>query len=211
MRSTSGPLILLLLAVARGLRSPAPRCRRCAGSALRAGFGTPVSGTPSKKKKKSRALKPREAPEDCPCHSGLSYSACCGPAHDDFTTVATPEALLRSRYAAFSLRLPGYLADTTHPSHKDFDADRDKRVAALSKGLEASRFTALRVGKQASLGDDVHEITFEADIQPVTQRGYGARAATLYERSVFKREPRGHWLYAEGLDVNAETAKGAPA
>ena len=128
--------------------------------------------------------------------------------HDDFTTVATPEALLRSRYAAFSLRLPGFLADSTHPPHRDYDPDRARRVATLAKGLDASRFTALRVKAQRPLGDDAHEITFEADVQPVTQRGHGAKAVTLFERSIFKRAAAGrHWLYAEGLDVNAETTK----
>ena len=38
---------------------------------------------------------------DCPCHSGLRYSACCEPFHQRAAIAETPEKLMRSRYAAF--------------------------------------------------------------------------------------------------------------
>ena len=79
-------------------------------------------------------------------------------------------------------------------------------MAKLGKGLDDSRFTALRVGAQRSIDDDTHEIVFEADVQPRQQRGYGAKAVTLFERSIFARRD-GAWLYREGLDVNAEATK----
>ena len=201
--SRTAVVLLLAFNVAQGfVAKPQPRCvlRRDAG------FGAATNRQP-KKKKKDAAPKPKPPPELCPCHSGLPYATCCAQYHADHTTVPDPESLLRSRYAAFSLMLPEFLVDTTHPDHKDYGSGtRAERVAKMSKGLEASRFTALRVKCQECKGDDEHEITFEADIQPAKQRGYGAKAVTLFERSVFKRR-EGVWLYAEGLDVNAETTK----
>ena len=85
--------------------------------------------------------------------------------------------------------------------------DTEAWVKKLGKGLDASRFTDLRVCKECDLGDS-YEITFEADMQPVQQRGYGAKAVTLFERSVFMQR-EGRWLYREGKDVNAETTKAA--
>src|SRR4051794_32459438 len=61
----------------------------------------------------------RSPPRDCPCHSGLRYGACCGPFHEGAEAAATPEALMRSRYAAFSLGLGAYLVRTLHSSHAD--------------------------------------------------------------------------------------------
>ena len=203
---------LAALAPSQAFVAPQRAVRRCE-SRVGAGFGAPVNKAPKKKKKsrlESEAPKaPKARPEMCPCHSGLPYATCCEPCHADHRVVASPEMLLRSRYAAFSLQLPEYLVDTTHRDHKDHDDDRPRWVAKVSKGLDATRFTALRVKAQRSLGDDEHEITFEADLQPVQQRGYGAKAVTLFERSIFRRGDDGTWLYAEGLDVNAETTKAA--
>ncbi|HAU19042.1 MAG TPA: hypothetical protein DCS72_11975, partial [Marinobacter adhaerens] len=42
---------------------------------------------------------------NCPCGSGKSYSECCQPLHHG-EAASTPEALMRSRYAAFVLKLP---------------------------------------------------------------------------------------------------------
>ncbi|KAH8053062.1 hypothetical protein JL722_9727 [Aureococcus anophagefferens] len=137
--------------------------------------------------------------------AGCPHATCCAQYHADHTTVPDPESLLRSRYAAFSLMLPEFLVDTAHRTTRTTGPARSG-ASKMSKGLEASRFTALRVKCQECKGDDEHEITFEADIQPAKQRGYGAKAVTLFERSVFRRR-EGVWLYAEGLDVNAETTK----
>jgi uncharacterized protein YchJ len=48
---------------------------------------------------------------DCPCHSGRRYRECCEPLHQG-RDAETPEALMRSRYAAFALGLGDYIAKT---------------------------------------------------------------------------------------------------
>jgi SEC-C motif-containing protein len=64
---------------------------------------------------------PRHFP--CPCRSGeddpLPYSACCQVWHrglDEGVHAPTPEALMRSRYSAYSIGLIHYLLATWHPS-----------------------------------------------------------------------------------------------
>ncbi len=54
---------------------------------------------------------------DCPCHSGLRYRDCCRPYHEGERPAPTPEALMRSRYAAFALGLDAYLDRTLVRDH----------------------------------------------------------------------------------------------
>ena len=192
------------------LAPPVPGCSLAACRAKSGGFGATTNKAPSKKTKAKAFTKKQaqleadritNAPARCPCHSGLDYKACCAPCHAKATTAATPEALLRSRYAAFSLELPSYLAATTHPLHDDFDKDRVAWVQRLAKGLDASYFEGLRVLAQSAISDDEHEITFEADVRPRdSPEGAGV---TLHERSRFARED-GVWFYREGLDVSSK-------
>ena len=54
----------------------------------------------------------------CPCGLPAPLAACCGRYHDGALAAPTPEALMRSRYAAFALGTPAaidYLVATHHP------------------------------------------------------------------------------------------------
>ena len=50
----------------------------------------------------------------CPCQSLLEYNVCCGRYHKGKLTAPTAEALMRSRYSAYSLQLGRYLFKTWH-------------------------------------------------------------------------------------------------
>ena len=52
--------------------------------------------------------------EPCPCHSGRTYGACCRPWHHG-APAPTPEALMRSRFAAYALGLVDHIVATTDP------------------------------------------------------------------------------------------------
>ena len=114
------------------------------------------------------------------------------------TAAATPEALLRSRYAAFSLELPSYLAATTHPLHDDFDKDTAAWVRRLAKGLDASYFEGLRVLAQKAISDDEHEIKFYRPPSREWDRGDGPAR---------KRRPREEY---PGPDWMEKAAAAAP-
>lgn len=80
---------------------------------------------------------------NCPCGSGLVYNTCCQPLHEG-AAADSPEALMRSRFSAFSLNLESYLIDSWHeetrPSRLDLDtATQWKRLEIISAGKEGNR------------------------------------------------------------------------
>jgi SEC-C motif-containing protein len=125
------------------------------------------------------------APRDCPCHSGLRYAVCCGRFHRG-ARPDTPEALMRSRYAAFALGLGEYLVATLASSHPDLARPREELVRDLSRIKERQRFLGLRIVHAE--GD---EVLFDARI---FERGQDRSFAEL---STFVRE-EGAWKYASG-------------
>lgn len=55
---------------------------------------------------------------NCPCGSGKSYDACCGPYLIGEKRPVTPELLMRSRFTAYSMGRSEYLQETqTMPLH----------------------------------------------------------------------------------------------
>ena len=63
----------------------------------------------------------------CPCGLPHDYTKCCGPHIAGVTPAPTSEALMRSRYTAYTLALEPYLLATWHP---------DTRPAALNLNAE---------------------------------------------------------------------------
>lgn len=118
----------------------------------------------------------------CPCGRGRSYASCCEPAHRGAARqpleAQTPEALMRSRYAAYVLQDEAYLLASWHPETRPQGLD-------LADG---TRYLGLRV--HCAQGD---EVTFSATLRlPDGQR------AQLRERSTFMRLD-GRWVYVDGV------------
>ncbi|MCU1421550.1 MAG: hypothetical protein JWN36_1201 [Microbacteriaceae bacterium] len=61
----------------------------------------------------------------CPCLSGNSYDECCGRFHSGAAIAPTAEALMRSRYSAYALGLPGYILETWHASTRPASLELD--------------------------------------------------------------------------------------
>ena len=138
--------------------------------------------------------------QDCPCHSGLRYNACCEPYHAG-GVAPTPEALMRSRYAAFARGLGNYLVDTLASGHPDLDDPRPALLRALSETKNVQRFQKLLILHTAATATD-GEVLFFAGIF-----GKGTTPAKRDDRSFaelsrFTREG-GAWRYAEGRLVPA--------
>ncbi len=124
---------------------------------------------------------------DCPCGSGRGYDACCGALHHAFTaghglTASAPEALMRSRYAAFVLDLRPYLLATWHAS---------TRPAELDPPEPGLKWLGLAV-KCTAMQDADH-----GTVEFVARSKLGGRAHRLHEVSRFVRE-NGEWFYADG-------------
>lgn len=120
----------------------------------------------------------------CPCDTGRPFDECCGPILAG-TPAATAEALMRSRFTAYSLGDVAHLDVTWAP---------ETRPAQISLDPQ-QRWTRLEVidtvrGRQL---DTDGIVEFRAHFE---RRGTpGIRA----ERSRFRREA-GRWVYVDGVD-----------
>jgi SEC-C motif domain protein len=123
-------------------------------------------------------------PEPCPCGSGLAYAACCGAYHAGSLHLQAPDAqaLMRSRYSAFTLGLTDYLLATWHPRTRPTALQADG-PGVKWLGLEVRRHTLL---------DDTH-----ATVEFVARSRHAGRAQRLHETSTFVFED-GRWFYVDG-------------
>ena len=121
------------------------------------------------------------AGDACPCGSGQPYGRCCQPWHEG-GAAPTAEALMRSRYSAYVLKLEDYLLATwqvaTRPSELDLAADGSKWL-----GLDVKRH---------DVQDENH-----ARVEFVARYRIAGRGHRLHELSRFVRED-GRWFYVDG-------------
>ncbi len=122
--------------------------------------------------------KPSHAP--CPCGTA-DYAACCGRYHGG-TPAPDAEALMRSRYTAYVLKLEAYLLDTWHPR---------TRPAVLDLATDGSKWLGLEVKKHLVESDS------RATVEFVARYKIGGRAYRLHEISHFVLE-EGRWFYVAG-------------
>ena len=130
---------------------------------------------------------------DCPCGSGMDYTACCKPFHLG-KSAPTAEALMRSRYSAYVRRDGAYL-------HRTWAQEARPSKAALAQ-LSDGRWCGLTiVVATAGLADDdhgsVHFIARFVDAAGSTQQ--------MEEISLFRRD-KGRWVYVSG-DVKSTDTK----
>lgn len=120
----------------------------------------------------------------CPCTSGDTYDACCGPILSGAITAPTAERLMRSRYTAFATRDAAYLLRSWHPSTRPRELDLDDDIT----------WTRLDIRDLVAGGPFASDgvVAFEAHFRHAD----GARDS-LRERSRFLREER-VWTYLDG-------------
>lgn len=120
--------------------------------------------------------------EPCPCGGGQRYTACCGPLHAGEQPAASAEALMRSRYSAYVLKLADYLLATWHPS---------TRPSELDLAADDSKWLGLDVKRHEVQDDD------RAMVEFVARYRIAGRGHRLHELSRFVRE-EGRWFYVDG-------------
>ncbi|MCK6375254.1 MAG: hypothetical protein L6Q69_14245 [Zoogloea sp.] len=119
----------------------------------------------------------------CPCGKPLEYAACCGRHVDQGQPAPTAEALMRSRYTAFTLGRDDYLLATWHPDFRPSTLNLADDPPTKWLGLAVKRFEQT---------DDTHAV-----VEFVARYKIGGRAHRLHETSRFVRED-GNWLYLDG-------------
>ena len=119
----------------------------------------------------------------CPCGTNKQYADCCGRYLDGNAIPATAEALMRSRYTAYTLLREEYLLNTWHIS---------TRPEQLGLAEEAcNKWLGLQI-KRHEQQDDTHAL-----VEFVARYKIGGRAHRIHELSRFVRED-GRWFYVDG-------------
>jgi SEC-C motif-containing protein len=121
----------------------------------------------------------------CPCLSGETYGACCGPLHAHVVPAPTAERLMRSRYSAFVVGDAAWLLETWHPSTRPDELELDPEVRWY-------RLDVLRTERGGPL-DDRGVVEFAA------HHRVDGRAEVQREVSRFVRDPSRRWLYVDGV------------
>jgi SEC-C motif domain protein len=119
----------------------------------------------------------------CPCGSNKPYTECCARYLDDDKTPATAEALMRSRYTAYTLLREEYLLSTWHASTRPRQLNLSEEPSSKWLGLEVKRHQQ----------QDAEHATVEF----VARYKVGGRAHRLHELSRFVRVD-GRWFYLDG-------------
>ncbi len=124
----------------------------------------------------------------CPCGSGLHYSSCCAVYIEGGIPASTPEALMRSRYSAYTLAKIAYIKKTM----------RGKALSGFHPG-EAKRWArrvewvGLRVLKVVPPSENQGFVEFIASFLE------GGEPQSIHEMSEFERVG-GVWYYVDGIN-----------
>ena len=135
----------------------------------------------------------------CPCGSGSPILRCCGPYIAGAELPPTAEALMRSRYTAYTMQQEDYLRATWHPSTRPLEPIIDKNEKIQWLGLEIK--SALRLRQRKA---DLPEHPDQDTVEFVARFRIDGRAHRLHEISRFVREPdtaiggKPRWFYLDG-------------
>jgi SEC-C motif-containing protein len=130
---------------------------------------------------------------DCPCGSGNDYDACCGPLIEGTLKAPGPEALMRSRYTAFTQQAMPYIEATLHPSQRhDYDA------AGSAKWARESEWQGLEIVNVSADPEDANRSSVEFKAH------YRANGATQVHHELAEFRKTGDtWYFFDGKMVGA--------
>ncbi|MEZ4450342.1 MAG: YchJ family metal-binding protein [Nannocystaceae bacterium] len=123
----------------------------------------------------------------CPCGSGIKFKRCCLPLHLG-AAAATPEALMRSRYAAYAVGDLDYVISTTDPEGPAYRRDRAAWTEELRQFAALTTFEALEIREVGPVTGDLGEVRFFARLRR------GGADVSFEERSLFAHRG-GRWYY----------------
>jgi SEC-C motif-containing protein len=95
----------------------------------------------------------------------------------------SPEALMRSRYAAYALNNVEYIMNTTHPDSQHYSSDREAWWREIEAFCKETTFAGLDI-----LAVEPDTVTFRATLFQ------NARDVSFTERSLFQQY-NGRWMY----------------
>jgi len=124
----------------------------------------------------------------CPCGSGRTYDSCCEPFISGQALPPTAEALMRSRYSAFTVKAIDYLYQSRLPDQR-VDVNR----SMLENWANAAQWQGLEIHSIEGDGPDRTEaiMDFSAHFRMAERKLVHREVAT------FRREG-GRWYYVNG-------------
>lgn len=123
----------------------------------------------------------------CPCGSQKTYRDCCGIYHTGAQKPATPEALMRARYSAYTLAKIDFIVATMRGNAaQGFDVVDAERWA---KQVNWLKLTVLGTSQQ---NNTKNTVTF------LVQYALNGKEKFLFEKSLFEKM-NDQWYYTEGL------------
>ncbi|MDP3915967.1 MAG: YchJ family metal-binding protein [Bacteroidota bacterium] len=125
----------------------------------------------------------------CPCGSGLSYSTCCEPIISGRNDAVTAQALMRSRYVAFTLANVDYLM-RSHSARTRPVKDR-KNIEKWAKSVTWMGLSILDT-QAGDASDEIGTVEFKATYLE------NGKLQQIHEKSLFHRE-NGNWVYVSGV------------
>ncbi len=134
----------------------------------------------------------------CPCGSRLTFGVCCKPLLAGQPALSA-EQLMRSRYTAFSLGNADYLLNSTHPSLRDTQEEKE-----LIDSFSTQEWLSLQVlaTEKGTTKDTKGIVEFIAHYQHADGHHHHHGEACgglhqLHERAYFVKE-NNHWYYNQG-------------
>lgn len=121
----------------------------------------------------------------CPCGNEKPFEQCCGPYLSGEKLPPTAEALMRSRYSAYTRFDDDYLLNTWYPDTRPSDPHPSKDDGSIWTGLDILRTEAGLEGDK----EGVVEFIASFDMQ--------GTPASLHETSQFSHDGE-RWFYVDG-------------
>ncbi len=126
----------------------------------------------------------------CPCCSTQPYEACCAKYIEKSEPAPTPEALMRSRYSAYTKGYIAYIMQTMKGAPlNDFDEEN------TLQWLQGVTWTGLKVIQTRIKSDKLGFVSFEARY---LQQG---EPQSICEKSEFHKIDN-QWFYVGGKPLN---------
>jgi SEC-C motif-containing protein len=130
----------------------------------------------------------------CPCGSGKKHADCCGPLLAGEASASSAEALMRSRFCAYSTDNFSYLSKSWHPS------TRPRKIEDDDDGLVWTKLEVLNTSADQQ-ADSTGTVEFIAHYL-INDKHKGQ----MREVSDFVFED-GQWFYVDGKQVKGDPVK----
>ena len=130
----------------------------------------------------------------CPCGSGQDFETCCQPYIAGTSRPVTAEALMRSRYTAYTKADIDYIKNTTSTeSRKSFDEKATRQWAASSEWMG---FQILKT-EGGSGADEAGVVEF------IARYKVEGKEQEHHEIATFKKDD-GQWFFEDGRIIGLE-------